>query len=83
MGRRLVAFLCAAVFMGVAASPALADRGSPGSTFPEQPGTNVQNACLAVGSNPGTMPGGVFDQHAPTFVIDQLTALLVDACGGP
>jgi hypothetical protein len=28
------------------------------------------------------MPGGVFDQHAPAFVIDQLTGLLVDACGG-
>jgi hypothetical protein len=83
MKRRISAFLCAAVFMAVAASPAWGDAGAPGTTFPEQPGSNLQNGCLAVTSNPGTSPGGRFDQNVPTFVNDQLTALLVDACGGP
>jgi hypothetical protein len=44
--------------MAVGASPAWADAGSPGTTFPEQPGTHVQNACAAVTTNPGTSPNG-------------------------
>jgi hypothetical protein len=90
MKRRILVFSCAAVFMAVGAAPALGDTGPPGppvdipgTTFPEQPGTHVVPACLAVTSNPGTSSGGVFDQHVPTFVNDQTTALLVDACGGP
>jgi hypothetical protein len=87
MKRRILVFLCAAVFMAVGAAPALGDTGPPGppvdipgTTFPEAPGTNFQNACFVITHNPGTMVGGVFDQHAPTFVNDQTTAVLVDAC---
>jgi hypothetical protein len=83
MRRRMVAVVCAAAFMAVPAIPAWGDAGAPGTTFPEQPGTHTLPACLAVTSNPGTSYGGVFDQHVPTFVNDQTTALLVDACGGP
>jgi hypothetical protein len=32
------------------AGPALADRGAPGTTFPEQPGAHVATACGAVSS---------------------------------
>jgi hypothetical protein len=88
MKRRIVVFLCAGVFMAVGAAPASGDTGPPGppvaipgDTFPEQPAEPLQG-CGAVTTNPGTKLGGVFDQHVPTFVDDQTTALLVDACFG-
>jgi hypothetical protein len=92
MKRRILVFLCAGVFMAVGAAPALGDTGPPGppvdipgTTYPE--GTNIQregllDGCHAITTNPGTMVNGVFDQHAPTFVNDQTTALLIDACFG-
>jgi hypothetical protein len=88
MKRRILVFLCAGVLMAVGAAPALGDTGPsgppvsiPGDTFPEQPGEPVPG-CEAVTTNPGTTVGGVFDQHAPTFVNDQTTALILDACFG-
>ena len=87
MKRRILVFLCAGVFMAVGAAPALGDTGPPGppvdipgTTFPEQPPGEPLPACGPITTNPGTKVGGVFDQHAPTFVNDQTTALLVDAC---
>ncbi len=43
-----------------------ADRGSPGSTFPEQPGTNGANGCNAVLANPGA---GLANQSATANAI--------------
>jgi hypothetical protein len=56
--------------------PAFADAGAPGATFPEQPGTHVATACVAVGANTGTgvanmsgiatgITGGVFSDACP------------------
>jgi hypothetical protein len=81
MRRRIVAFLCAAVFMGVAASPAWADAGSPGSTYPEQPGTNVQAACAAVNTNPGSGVGGTAGQNISPTAGAIVAGLITDACG--
>jgi hypothetical protein len=56
------------------AGPALADRGAPGTTFPEQPGTNVQTGCAAVlGSAAASAP------MSPTSV-PITTGLFGDAC---
>jgi hypothetical protein len=60
----------------LSAGPALADAGAPGTTFPEQPGTNVATACAAVGAHTGTgvasmsgtatgITGGVFSDACP------------------
>jgi hypothetical protein len=80
MKRRISAFLCAAVFMAVSATPALADRGSPGSTFPEQPGDNGATACAAVLTNPGTGTGGAAGQNISPTAGAITTALITDAC---
>jgi hypothetical protein len=92
MKRRILPILVTGALMAVGATPAFGDTGPPGppvdipgTTYPE--GTNVQrdgikDGCHAITTNPGTMLGGVFDQHVPTFVDDQTTALLVDACFG-
>lgn len=37
------------------ATPAFADRGAPGSTFPEQP-THVSTPCNAILTNPAPVP---------------------------
>jgi hypothetical protein len=79
MKRRLSAFLCAAVFMAVGASPAWADAGSPGTTFPEQPGAHVQTACAAVTTNPGTNPTTGHSRLSPTAQAI-VFALIQDAC---
>ena len=80
MEHRVVAFLSAAVFMAVGASSAFADAGAPGTTFPERPGTHVQNACGAVNSNPGTGVGGVVEQHISPTAGAIVGGLLADAC---
>ena len=67
MKRHIVVFLVAAVFMAVGVTPAFADAGAPGTTFPDQPGTHVQNGCAAVTTNPGSGPGGQGTTHlSPT-----------------
>jgi hypothetical protein len=81
MRRRVVAFLCAGALMAVTASPAWADAGSPGTTFPEQPGANVQTACGTITTNPGTGNNRLVDIVPPnTNAI--LTGLFTDACFG-
>ncbi|MGH2658972.1 MAG: hypothetical protein ACRDHS_04725 [Actinomycetota bacterium] len=72
--RRLVVVLAAvSVFAGPPATWALADQGSPGTTFPEQPGGNVATGCQAVISAPGEGPGSPVAQAITT-------GLLEDAC---
>jgi hypothetical protein len=81
MKRRILVFLCAAVFMSVGASPAWGDRGTgPGTTFPEQPAGHVANACAAVNSNPGTGVGGVVEQNISPTAGAIVSGLLGDAC---
>jgi hypothetical protein len=82
MRRRIVAFLCAAVFMAVAASPAWADAGSPGSTFPEQPGDNGQTACATVTTNPGSGAGGAAGDVISPVAGAITTGVITDACFG-
>jgi hypothetical protein len=46
---QVIASVAASVAIAaLTASPALADRGAPGTTFPEQPGTHVLTGCAAV-----------------------------------
>jgi hypothetical protein len=80
MRRRILAILAAASLMAVSVSPAWGDAGAPGTTFPEQPGGHVRNACVAITTNPGTSLGGVFDAHASDLANDLTSALLRDAC---
>jgi hypothetical protein len=82
MKRRISAFLCAAVFMAVSATPALADAGSPGSTFPEQPGDAGQTACATVTTNPGTGAGGAAGAVISPVAGAIVTGLITDACLG-
>ena len=77
MKRRILPIVVVGGFMTIGASPALADPGAPGTTFPEQPGTHVQTACTAV----TTCPGQAFSHAAPN-AIGTLTGLIGDACGG-
>ena len=80
MKRWLLSILVGGILLVAAAGPALADAGTPGTTFPEQPGANVQTACSAVGTNPGTGVGGAFNP-APTAAAI-LAGLYADVCGG-
>jgi hypothetical protein len=75
--KRLVMTFASAVLMAAAAGPALADAGPPGTTFPEQPGTHVQNACAAVTSNPGATTA---PRSATANAIT--SGLFADACSG-
>ena len=75
MKRRLAAGVAALALFATAASPAFADRGSPGSTFPEQPGTNLATGCAAVLANTGT---GISNDSDTAFAIQ--TGLINDAC---
>jgi hypothetical protein len=75
MKRRLVAGAAALALFAVTASPAFADRGSPGSTFPEQPGTNLATGCGAVLANTGT---GISNDSDVAFAIQ--SGLIADAC---
>ena len=63
--------------LALTAGPALADPGAPGSTFPEQPGSNPQRGCAALLSNPGAPSA----PRAGTAV-DITNGLVLDACFG-
>jgi hypothetical protein len=81
MKRRIVPLLVAGALMAVGASPAFGDAGAPGTTFPEQPGTHVQNACTTILTNPGTNPDTGHARLSPTaFAI--VSGNLTDACFG-
>jgi hypothetical protein len=68
--------------LAIGAGPAVADRGAPGTTFPEQPNGNVGTACAAVNTNPGTGVGGHAEAHLSPTAGVILTGLLEDACVG-
>lgn len=59
------------------ASPASADRGAPGSTFPEQPGTHNAQGCASILANVGTAVSHESDRAGAI-----LSGLIVDACFG-
>jgi hypothetical protein len=63
--------------LALTASPALADPGAPGTTFPEQPGSHPQAGCAALASNPGALSA---PRSATAFTITN--DLLGDACFG-
>jgi hypothetical protein len=77
MKRRLVAGAAALALFATAASPAFADRGSPGSTFPEQPGTHVATGCNAILTGPGQ---GFTNDSDTAFAIQ--SGLITEACPG-
>jgi hypothetical protein len=65
------------VVLALTAGPALADPGAPGTTFPEQPGSNPQGACVALLSNPGAPSA----PRAGTAA-EITNGLVLDACFG-
>ena len=75
--KRVVSAALAVAALAVTAAPAGADRGAPGTTFPEQPGSHPSMACAAIGSNPGTTTA---PRSARADAIT--TGLFVDACFG-
>jgi hypothetical protein len=75
MKRRIVAAAAALALFATTACPAFADRGAPGSTFPEQPGTHVATGCAAIFGNPGQ---GVIHNSDVAFAIQ--SGLFTDAC---
>ena len=83
MARRLaLSAITAAALLAAVATPALANAGAPGTTFPEQPGTHPANACRAITTNPGTGAGGAFTTNASPTAQIIATGLLTDACFG-
>jgi len=82
MQRRIVPILVTGAFMTIGASPALADAGAPGTTFPEQPGTNVATACAAVTTNPGAGVGGQAALHLSPTAGGIVAGVVEDACFG-
>jgi hypothetical protein len=74
----MVSLMAAAVIALAAPGAVLADAGSPGSTFPEQPGRPP--GCDAVLTNPGTGTGG-HAMGSPT-ALAIVNGLLIDACFG-
>ena len=78
--RKLFALLLSIAALLILAPAAFADAGSPGTTFPEQPGTNILTGCTAVSTNPGTNPTTGRSQLSPTAQAI-VFPLLADACG--
>jgi hypothetical protein len=81
MKRRVAIGISTAAFL-VLAAPAvvLADPGQPGTTFPEQPGSNVGTACTAVLTNPGSGTVGVAGSHSSATAQVITMGLVADAC---
>ena len=74
MKKAMAGVLATACMVVLAAVPAFADRGAPGSTFPEQP-TGNGNGCTAIFS-----PNAGF--HRAGVATGITTGLVVDACFG-
>jgi hypothetical protein len=75
--KRITTLVVSLGMAGLAAGPALADPGAPGTTFPEQPGSNVQTACAALESTSNALSA---PRSQTAFAITN--AVLVDACFG-
>jgi hypothetical protein len=69
-----IATALAIAALAVTAAPASADRGAPGTTFPEQPGTNNAQGCAAVATS------GAVDAPRSTRAGTIVTGLFLDAC---
>jgi len=82
MRRLTVSVFAIAALMATTSSVALADAGAPGTTFPEQPGTNPATACATVVSNPGTGIGGAAGAHLSPTAGAITSGLLADGCSG-
>jgi len=52
MKRLTVSALAAFGLLLVSVAPAFADAGSPGNTFPDQPGTHTATGCISATTNP-------------------------------
>jgi hypothetical protein len=63
--------------LALTGGPALADPGAPGTTFPEQPGSNPEAGCVALVSNPGALSA---PRVETAFTITN--GLFGDACFG-
>jgi hypothetical protein len=74
----MVSLMAATVIALAAPGAVLADAGSPGSTFPEQPGTPP--GCDPVLSNPGTGTDG--HAMASETALAIVNGLVADACFG-
>ena len=73
--RRFLAAASTAVIIWIGpAAAALADPGTPGQTFPEQPGTHVQPGCAAV------MTSGAVDAPMSSRALAITSGLFADAC---
>ena len=82
MRRLTVSVFAIAALMAATSSVAFADAGAPGSTFPEQPGTNPATACGKVTTNPGTGTGGAAAAHLPPIAQAITSGILADGCFG-
>jgi hypothetical protein len=78
--RLILAIVSSAILMVAMAGAAVA--GAPGTNFPEQPGSNIANACGTVLSNPGTGAGGAAGAHESLTAAGITGGLVVDACFG-
>ena len=76
MKRRLIGILAFAALLAAAPGAAWADAGEPGTTFPEQPGSNVQTACTAVTTGPS------MGENASPVASAITSGLVLDACFG-
>ena len=61
-----------------AAAVLTAPAGAGNTDFPEQPGSNVANACVAVSTNPGAFP--VANQHSSPVAQANVLPRFADAC---
>ena len=75
--KRVASAALAVAALAVTAAPAGADRGAPGTTFPEQPGSHNAAACSAILSNPGATTA---PRSAGADAIT--TGIFFDACFG-
>lgn len=82
MRRLTVSVFAIAALMAATSGVALADAGAPGTTFPEQPGTNPATACATVLSNPGTGSGGAVGEHVSPTAQAITNGIVQDGCFG-
>ena len=73
--RALVTLAAGAALVAATAGSALANPGTPGSTFPEQPGTSLSSGCNAILTN----PNNAYTNRAPSAA-GIVYGLTVDAC---
>ncbi|TMJ09560.1 MAG: hypothetical protein E6G98_09175 [Bacillati bacterium ANGP1] len=76
--RNLFVLVTAILIVILSTFPALADRGMPGTTFPEQPGDHLARACEARAAN--IAAGHGVERSIVAFAI--FLGLFFDACLG-